>query len=156
MRLSSCFSCLVIFVLSGCELQNIKPSGDISEIIEVEKRAAVAYQNEDWQAAEREYLYLAKNVPSQPDPWFRLGNIYARTNRLDAAVAAYRNALIRDSKNSKIWHNLGIVQLRLATNTFIEMLQYTNEDDPLYTRATNVINSVGDLMAAGFETQADK
>ena len=154
----SCKTILLILIttLSGCDVQNLKPSGntarDLSDLAEINKTAQVAYQNEDWKTAETAYLKLTEKVPAEPVPWFRLGNIYARTERLDAAVAAYRHALARNSENSKIWHNLGIVQLRQATNTFIEMLEYTKADDPLNARAKNVINSVSNLMASGFET----
>jgi Flp pilus assembly protein TadD len=154
----SCKTILLILItaLSGCDIQNLKPSGsaskDISEIAEISKTAQVAYQNEDWKTAEIAYKKLTEKIPAEPEPWFRLGNIYARTERLDAAVAAYKNALARNPKSSKIWHNLGIVHLRQATNTFIEMLEYTKEDDPLNARAKNVINSVSNLMDSGFET----
>ena len=153
----SCKTLLIILItaLPGCDAQILKPSGnssrDISDIAETSKKAQIAYQNKDWETAEIEYLKLTKKVPTEAEPWFRLGNIYARTEQLDAAIAAYRNALIRDSGNSKIWNNLGIVQLRQATNTFIEMLEYTNADDPLNARAKNVINSVSNLMGSGFE-----
>ena len=154
----SCKTMLLVLslILSGCNLQNLKPSGDtakdISDIAEINRTAQVAYQNEDWKTAEIAYLKLTEKVPAEPEPWFRLGNIYARTERLDAAVAAYRNALARNSESGKIWHNLGIVHLRQATNTFREMLEYTDENDPLNARAKNVINSVTHLMGTGFET----
>ncbi len=150
-------SLFLIIFLYGCNLQNLKPSSgntsdDISNIAELNQTAQSAYQNEDWKTAETAYLKLSEKIPAEPEPWFRLGNIYARTDRLDAAVNAYKNALARDSKSSKIWHNLGIVHLRQATNTFIEMLDYTDANDPLNARAKNVINSVGNLMSSGFET----
>jgi cytochrome c-type biogenesis protein CcmH/NrfG len=144
--------CIVFFVLSGCNIQNLQQSGpDLENIVQVEQRANTAYQNEDWQSAEKEYLELTRQIPDQAEPWFRLGNIYARMDRLDAAVAAYRNALVRDKDYSKAWHNLGIVHLRQATTTFKDMLQHTSKDDPLNQRAIYVVNSVSDLMASGFE-----
>lgn len=151
MCLRSCFLLIVISGLAACNIQNLQPAKDVSNIIEVEKRAHEAYQKEDWKMAEQEYKYLVQNVPSQSEPWFKLGNIYARTGQLDLAIYNYREALVRAPKNSKIWHNLGVVQLRQATNTFTEMLQYTNENDPLNARAKHVVNSVTELMASGFE-----
>ncbi len=156
MRLRHYLSLIVIFPLAACNLQNLQPAPDSANIIEVQKRANDAYEKEDWKTAETEYKYLTQYISGDAEPWFRLGNIYARTDQLDAAVNAYRKALVRDSKNSKTWHNLGIVQLRQATNTFIEMLQYTKEDDPLNKRAKHVVNSVSDLMASGFESSADE
>ncbi len=147
MCLRHCLSVLFLLIFTGCDIQNLQPNPDLSSLVEVQKRADAAYQNEDWKTAEKEYLYLAKNLPGEIEPWFRLGNIYARTGQLDAAVSAYREALVRDTKNSKIWHNLGIVQLRQATNTFVEMLDYTNPDDPLNQRAKQIVDTMGDLMA---------
>lgn len=147
----------LIFMLPACNLQNLKPKSnsnsaeDLTNLADLNRTAQKAYQEEDWKTAESAYTQLAKKVPGEPEPWFRLGNIYARTDRLDAAISAYRNALARDSKSSKIWHNLGIVYLRQATNTFTEMLDYTEADDPLNNRAKNVINSVTNLMSSGFE-----
>ncbi|MBL1141278.1 MAG: tetratricopeptide repeat protein [Proteobacteria bacterium] len=149
---------LLIFIifLSACDMQNVKPetnsAEEISDIAETNQAAQIAYQNEDWKKAEIAYMKLTKKIPAETEPWFRLGNIYARTDRLDAAEYAYKNALSRDTKNSKIWHNLGIVQLRQATSTFIEMLEYTDTSDPLNVRAKNVVNSVTNLMSTGFES----
>ena len=143
---------LVVVILTGCDLQNLRPTNnDLSEFIEVEKRANIAYQKEDWATAEKEYLQLTQQVPAQSEPWFRLGNVYARTNRLDAAVSTYKEALKRDPGNSKIWHNLGIVQLRQATSTFIQVVNLTEEDDPLNSRGKQVVNSVTELLSSGFE-----
>lgn len=155
--ISRFLSLLVAMIfLSACNMQNLQTTPDATKIIEAEKRAFEAYQKEDWVTAEREYKYLVKQVPRQTDPWFKLGNIYARTGQLDFAIGAYREALTRDPKNSKIWHNLGVVQLRQATNTFAEMLQYTKEDDPLNARAKHVVNSVTELMATGFVPPDDE
>lgn len=143
---------LIFSLLAGCNALNIQPvKSDLADYTEIQKRANEAYQNEDWQSAEKDYKFLAQNIPGDIESWFRLGNIYARTDKLDAAVAAYREALIRDQDNSKIWHNLGVVQLRQATNTFIEMLEYTDSTDPLNQRAKIVVNTVSNLMATGFD-----
>lgn len=152
MCLKHLLAILFLLILTGCDIQNLQPGADLSSMVEVQKRANEAYQQEDWKTAEKEYLFLSKNLPNEIEPWFRLGNIYARTGKLDAAVSAYREALVRDTKNSKIWHNLGIVQLRQATNTFVEMLDYTDTSDPLNQRARQVVNAMGELMATGFES----
>lgn len=147
---------LLLLVASGCNQFNIQSSRpdepDLNNVLELQQQADKAYQEEDWPGAEKIYRQLTEKVPAQVEPWFRLGNIYARTERLDAAVIAYRNALLRNSESGKIWHNLGIVHLRQATNTFIDMLENTRENDPLNDRARHVVNSVTQLMATGFGT----
>jgi len=154
MRTSIIFLILVSHNLVGCSLQNIqsdKPSPELSDIVQLEQTAKKAYLSEDWATAEKAYKNLTLQIPGDAEPWFRLGNIYARTNNLDAAVATYREALIRDPKNSKIWHNLGVIQLKQAANTFLEMQQYTEENDPLGVRARYAVNSIANLIDSGFQ-----
>ncbi len=154
MRTSIIFLILVSHNLVGCSLQNIqsdKPSPELSDIVQLEQTAKKAYLSEDWATAEKAYKNLTLQIPGDAEPWFRLGNIYARTNNLDAAVATYREALIRDPKNSKIWHNLGVIQLKQAANTFLEMQQYTEENDPLSLRARYAVNSIANLIDSGFQ-----
>ena len=47
MCLRSCFLLIVISGLAACNIQNLQPAKDVSNIIEVEKRAHEAYQKED-------------------------------------------------------------------------------------------------------------
>lgn len=147
----------LLLITSGCNQLNIQPAADknLDNIVELQQQAEKAYQAQDWATAERAYRQLSEKVPSQVEPWFRLGNIYARTERLDAAVAAYRNALLRNSKNGKIWHNLGIVHLRQATTTFIDMLENTDANDPLNDRARYVVTAVGQILETGFDATTE-
>jgi len=148
------FLILITLNLSGCNLLNIQPdqpSPTISGINQLEQQAEEAYANKDWVAAEKAYKSLTLQLPGDANPWFRLGNVYARANNLDAAVAAYREALVRDHKSSKAWHNMGVIQLRQAANTFLEMQQYTEENVPLSLRARYAVNSIANLIDSGFQ-----
>jgi cytochrome c-type biogenesis protein CcmH/NrfG len=148
------FLILIALTLSGCNLLDIKPDKPLPEIADftqLEQHASEAYDNEDWATAETAYKSLIQQLPGDPQPWFRLGNVYARSNKLDAAVAAYREALVRDHKSSKAWHNMGVIQLRQAANTFLEMQQYTEENDPLSIRARYAVNSIANLIDSGFQ-----
>ena len=148
------FLILITLTLCGCNLLDIqpdKPLPTISDITQLEQQAKEAYAIEDWATAETAYKSLTQQLPGNPTPWFRLGNVYARTNNLNAAVAAYREALVRDHKNSKAWHNMGVVQLKQAANTFLEMQQYTEENDPLSLRARYAVNSIANLIDSGFQ-----
>jgi cytochrome c-type biogenesis protein CcmH/NrfG len=148
------FSILITLTLCGCNLLDIQPdqpAPTISDITQLEQQAEEAYAIEDWATAETAYKSLTLQLPGNPTPWFRLGNVYARTNNLNAAVAAYREALVRDHKNGKAWHNMGVVQLKQAANTFLEMQQYTEENDPLSLRARYAVNSIANLIDSGFQ-----
>jgi len=74
--------------------------------------------------------------------WFRLGNIYVRTNRPVAAINLYREAVLRDPKYGKAWYNLSIVQLKQTAYSLNEMLLYTDINDPLYDKAKNMLEGI--------------
>lgn len=137
-------------LLTACELAPVKQVQQSDSLIELQNRADQAYWNEDWETAEQEYLTLTKQAPDDAESWFRLGNVYAQTERLEASVMAYREALARDDSNSKAWHNLGIVQLRQASTTFNDMIEHTNASDPLNQRARYMLDAITRAMAARF------
>ena len=149
----------VLMLLVACNAQNTKPISAnnkveseqaLEELIKLKQIARVAYQNRDWNKAVEYYGSLSQRIPNDSEIWFRLGNSYARLNKHGAAIQSYQQALSRDSRNSKIWHNLGVVQLKLAANTFTEMQNNTNADDPLNKRATYVINAITKLLEQDF------
>ncbi|MGR8919409.1 MAG: tetratricopeptide repeat protein [Gammaproteobacteria bacterium] len=93
--------------------------------------ADAAYEAGEWREAETHYAALLRAAPQEAGYWFRMGNIYARTERPDQAVQAYREALVRDANNAKAWFNMGVVQLRQAANSFGQMQLHLDETDPI-------------------------
>ncbi len=148
----------ILMSLVACNPQNtksisaneIESEQSLEELIKLQQNAQAAYQAKDWDKAVDYYGTLTQRMPNDADIWFRLGNSYARLNKHGAAIQSYQQALSRDPRNSKTWHNLGIVQLKLATNTFIEMQNNTTADDPLNRRATYVINAITNLLEQDF------
>lgn len=149
------FALCTIFLLTACNTLIPRQEAAV-DLQTAEQHADTAYQSQDWYGAEQAYQDLASRSPSNAEYWFRLGNIYARTDRLDEAVNAYRQALESDPENSSIWHNLGIVQLRQATTTFIDLVNHTPDDDPLNQRARYVVINVTRLMEDNFDTEAEQ
>lgn len=94
-------------------------------------RAQTAYQAGRTAEAIADYQILTQNLPTDPLPWFRLGNLYARSGQADAAVHAYREALLRDPRLAPAWHNLGIVRLRQAQAALLETQGLLPASDPL-------------------------
>jgi cytochrome c-type biogenesis protein CcmH/NrfG len=134
--------------LGGCESQSaVKPDEQehIDPIV-LKQQAEDAYQNKEWGLSEERYGQLAKEMPVEPEPWFRLGNIYARTQRPDLAVSAYREALVRDPRHGRAWHNMGVVQLQQAGRSFSEIQQFADESDPLYQRSREMVDAIDDLI----------
>ena len=92
--------------------------------------AESAYASSDWLASEKYYSLLVRSGPQQAVHWYRLGNIYAFTNRPDAAIVAYREAIKLEPESADTWYNLGMVQLRQAIYTFgqLQLHQGNNQD----------------------------
>lgn len=151
---------LSLLSLAGCQrtperpVAGVAPEGAAIDIKATQALASERYADGDWAAAETQYVALAREIPQQADYWFRLGNIYARTDRPDLAVSAYREALVRDPQLSKAWFNMGVVQLRQAANSFHKMDVHVPEGDPsreqaeaAYAAILAILNEGGDEAA---------
>lgn len=133
---------VLALILAGCASQSILEQEGEVDLFDLREQADEAYEKGDMDTSEKHYSALVKEVPSEAKPWFRLANIYARTERPGAAVRAYREALIRDPEMSKAWYNMGIVQLREAAHSFNELQVYADPDDPLYTQGKALLNGI--------------
>ena len=118
------------------------------DLSEIRNRADQAYQNDDLEASAKDYELLIKRVPEEPLHWFRLANIYVRTNRPQLAVGLYREAVIRDPKFAKAWYNLSIVQLKQTAYSLGEMLTYTDQDDPLHKKASSMLEGIETIITS--------
>lgn len=154
-RLSSWLLMLGLVLLSGCQSANVKPNGDTSSggggnAIELRDKAYQAYNEGKWTEAEEALVALTQQIPQEPDPWFRLGNVYARQDEPRRAVAAYQEALVREPENGKAWHNMGIVQLRQAMHSFTQLQSATDPGDDLHERASLLIEAVSRVLENDF------
>ncbi len=112
----------------------------------IRERAQQSYTAGDWAAAETHYVALVREIPQEADHWFKLGNIYARTDRPDLAVASYREALVREPELAKAWFNMGIVQLRQAANSFHKMEVHVTGDDPTRRQAADAYAAILEIL----------
>ena len=120
MKLIMKFAILIVMLslISACGTKVKK--GEQSLAIGIEKRAEDYYKDANLLLAESEYRELLKVAPRYSKAWFRLGNIYMRTNQLDAAITHYEKALVFEPKHAKAWHNLALARIRQATNVLVE------------------------------------
>ena len=139
---------LLLTNLSGCNMIGLKDTEDAPEIdlLALRDEADSAYLNDDLKTSEENYTILVKEMPEEALHWYRLANIYVRTNRPDAAINLYREAVIRDPEFSKAWYNLGIVQLKQTVFSLNEMLIYTDRNDPLYSKAATILEEIKDII----------
>jgi tetratricopeptide (TPR) repeat protein len=121
-------------------------AGDGEDLIQVREAAEAAYAAKDYAESEKHYTLLARRVPLEADNWFRLGNIYARTARPEAALAAYREALVRDPEHRKAWYNLGILQLRAAAASLEQLQNLPGADDAMTRRSREILEQLRATM----------
>ena len=140
------FLCLTIGFCSCTLTQTREDAALTTDMFEIERLANAAYEAGNYEESEKYYTVLVKQVPQESQNWFRLGNAYARTKKMDSAVLAYREALVRDPEFNKAWYNLGLVQLRQSLNSFVEMQLYADKTDPLYTKSKELIDGILGLL----------
>ena len=141
--------CLVpLFFSFGCNQLGVKKEQETEkpDLLVIQEQADQAYLNNDLAAGEQHYLTLVQELPDIPLHWFRLANIYVRTNRPAAAIGLYREALLRDPKYAKAWLNLSIVQLKQSAYSLNEMLLYTDKEDPRYDKGKKLLEGIQKII----------
>ncbi len=128
---------IFIVMLSGCAAPPEQP-----DVFLIQKQAAKAYQTKNWKLAEEKYSYLLSLSPNVVEVWFRLGNIYAHTQKPEKAIMAYREAVVRQPTYDKAWHNFGLMSLRKTTALYLEMLKNMEESSPLYQQAKQTADAL--------------
>lgn len=118
------FLFFTVILLSSCAMKS-QPTAEPAEVQQL-------YAEGDYQAAVQGYERLVAIMPKNGELWFRLANGYVRIGQPDAAVTAYRNALLRDPELGMAWHNLAETHLQMALQAYLESRQYINEDDPSF------------------------
>jgi hypothetical protein len=47
------------------------------------------------------------------------------------AIESYENALLREPGMAKAWYNMGLIYIRAAAKTFIDMGSFVPDDNPI-------------------------
>jgi len=145
---------LIMALLSGClTLSNDEEDDGKVDYFVLKNQADKAYKNRDYKNAEKHYLKITKGVARDPEAWFKLGNIYARTQRPKLAVRAYQEAVVRDTKLTKAWNNLAVVYLRQALNAYTSMVEHAEANDPLLEKARQRLEKIYDIVGESKKVQ---
>ena len=141
---------LLMLMLGACTAPAVKNETTSEQISleQIKAQANDAYINDDFAQGEQLYLILLEHVPEEPEYWYRLGNIYVMTDRPYAAMNLYQEAIERDTAFAKAWYNLGLVQLKQSAFSFNEMLEKVNNNDPLYSKASEMLEKITAIIAA--------
>lgn len=141
------FFIFVFGSLSACQTFSGSDEDDTKlDYFALKADAEKAYKKKDYKTAEKKYLKISKGVARDPDAWFKLGNIYARTQRPNLAVRAYKEAIVRDTKHTKAWNNLAVVYLRQALNAYTSMVTHADADDPLLEKARLRLEQIYEIV----------
>jgi tetratricopeptide (TPR) repeat protein len=131
---------LAVTLLAAC--QTLSGSSDLpqrSDLFQLSNEALLAYEAGEDTQAEKLYMALLRKTPNDPEIWFRLGNLYARAHRPDAAADAYQRVLSINGNEPRAWYNLGIVRLRQGWAAMIQANDKTNADNPLFLESEKLI-----------------
>lgn len=133
--------------LSACAVQpnqQVLPIKNESEFstIDLHKTADEAYDRSDWTKSEEYYEKLVNLVPDLPLYWYRLGNIYTYTNRIDDAVIAYRQAITLTPTDADLWLNLGLAHMKQATQSFNAMENNVDSNNPSSIKGKKLLEEI--------------
>ncbi len=133
-----------VFNLTACIANNNLKAEKQPELnlLQIREAADRAYREDDLVKGEKNYAILIQASPETTEYWFRLGNIYARTNRPRAAMNVYREAVKRDPTFAKAWYNMNIVQLKQTARSLNAMLIHIDKQDPLYNKAALMLETI--------------
>lgn len=133
-------------LLSGCAMISGEQHGNIYDL---RRDAQQAYGGGEDERAEKLLIALSRAAPNEPETWFSLGNLYARTNRPEQAVDAYQKALMFNRADSRAWHNMGVVKLREAWAAFIQAFNASTPDNPLHAKVETLISAMEKIPLEG-------
>jgi cytochrome c-type biogenesis protein CcmH/NrfG len=142
----SLIAAVLLVALSGCEQTPTKPDAPKLDLAETYNLASEAYAEQDWAEAEKQFVILTRESPGEAEPWFKLGNIFARTLRTEPAIKAYRETLVREPQHVKAWHNMAVLQLREAGKSFGDREILLKPDDPLHDKTVKIQKTIDELV----------
>jgi tetratricopeptide (TPR) repeat protein len=108
--------------------------------------ADAAYLRSDWDESEQLYIELVSLFPYNAQYWYRLGNIYSSTNKIQAAIVAYNQSLTLDPASATTWFNLGMAQLKQSAYSFNALQSRVTQDEPLNERAGKILEGIMKIL----------
>jgi tetratricopeptide (TPR) repeat protein len=97
--------------------------------------------------AAKGYEIWLKQRPNDEEGWFRLGNSYNELLRPMEALVAYRRAQQLKPQDGRPWHNMGMLYLRLAIESYDNLRRNVPKNDPLVPYSEKVLSGILDLIS---------
>ncbi|ABL98920.1 tetratricopeptide repeat protein [Shewanella amazonensis] len=142
-------------MLVACSSTANKPDHNGNpQIMALQSQAEAAYKMAKLDQAESQYLQVLQSVPNYAPAWFRLGNIYTRTGRHDAAIAAYQRCIELEPDNQKAWYNMGLVRLKQSTEILESIERRGDKESPVGRQISALLDALNQLQREpGADTQ---
>lgn len=145
-----------LIFLGGCATNiatAIRGLDNDPDVITINREALVAYESGEDAKAEALLKSLVRRMPNDGEAWFRLGNLYARTNQAELAAHAYEKALLVASGDARIWQNLGVVRLRQAWAAMLQANALLPGREPLSVQVEDILRHLGELPYLDLRSQ---
>jgi cytochrome c-type biogenesis protein CcmH/NrfG len=112
-----------------------------------QRDAVQAYESGGDARAEMLLQGLLRVSPNDPENWFRLGNLYARTDRPKQAVEAFEHSLMLRTSDARVWHNLAVVRIRQAQAAVAQANAAAIDDPALYEKTHRMAEQLQGVLA---------
>lgn len=141
-----CILPLACLALGACGTLDALQMGHDDQIYGKQAQAAQAYDAGADARAETLLQGILRVSPSDAENWFRLGNLYARTDRPDLAAEAFRKSLMLRVDDARVWHNLAVVRLRQAQAATVQASALAATDPALYEKTTRLAEQLQNVL----------
>ena len=131
---------LLCILGAGCGAMESRSVGE--DLVKMQQEAQAAFNSGENARAEVLLKGLTRATPNDAETWFRLGNLYARTDNPDQAVNAYLTSLSLNGSDPRAWHNLGVVRLRQAWASLLRANTLTASKDPINAASGEMIRAL--------------
>jgi tetratricopeptide (TPR) repeat protein len=137
-----------LLLLAACASSNQpEESAGNQQIMQLQSEAEKAYKLAMLDQAESLYLQVLASVPNYAPAWFRLGNIYTRTGRQEAAITAYLKCLSLEPSNQKVFYNISLVRLKQSTEVLSAASRQGAQDTALGRQIQALLSALNQLQS---------
>jgi Flp pilus assembly protein TadD len=119
-----------------------RPETGGEEFLKMQHEAQAAFESGENARAEVLYKGLLRSMPNDAETWFRLGNLYARSDNAEQAVDAYLRCLSINGNDARAWHNLGVVRLRQAWAALLRANTLTGPTEPINVMSAEMVRAL--------------
>lgn len=145
----------LLILVAGCSSTSQSTQhGGRKDIMEIQVKAEQAYSMARLDQSESLYLQVLESIPNYAPAWFRLGNIYTRTGRQEAAINAYRRCIELEPTNKKALYNMSLVRLKQSTQLLELAVTKAASPSPVDPKIQALLSELYDLQGSGNHHQS--